>query len=171
MGDAPSELPYEQPKLTNLEVMDIFITLLSELHRNKEALINTLPYIASQAHSMEVKMLILESATVINGQLIRICLAKALLGITLYSKSPIFDGCLNLERYLKGNEEGKSPKVDAIILTHLVIAEGSEVDAFATLTTLGKTLKPKSVVKLMSLCCKEAMLSKRALKVMLSKYK
>ncbi|UOE52407.1 DUF892 family protein [Mucilaginibacter sp. SMC90] len=168
MEKFPEVPTISQQRLTRSEKTDLFITILSDVHNSKVALINHLPFFVSRAYAKDVKLLLLESATIINGQLIRVCLTKNLLGLTLTTQAPMLNGCLNLEQFLKENINSKSPKTDVIILTHLIIAEGIEIDAFRVLLSLAKNIKPKSIVKLMSVCCKEAHQSKKALKAMLA---
>lgn len=167
MEKIPGVLIHTRQKLNKSETTDLFTTILSDVHNTKVSLVDHLPFIVSGAYAKDVKLLLLESGAVINGQIIRLCLIETQLGLNFITKPPMLNGCLNLEQYLKSNINGKSSKSDVIILSHLIIAEGIEIDAFKILIGLAKGIKPKSVIKLLSLCCREAHRSKKALKTML----
>ncbi|WP_114940808.1 DUF892 family protein [Mucilaginibacter endophyticus] len=168
MDKAASVLTPAQQRLTQSEATDLFITILSDVHSTKATLIDHLPFIVSKAYAKDVKLLLLESGTMINGQMIRLCLVQTQLGLSFSTKPPMLNGCLNLDHYLKTNLKAKSSKSDAIILTHLIIAEAIEIEALRILIELARNIKPKGVVKRLSVCCTEARQNKKVLKEMLA---
>ncbi|WP_121810345.1 DUF892 family protein [Mucilaginibacter kameinonensis] len=170
MENLDKKLSLRQTRLTASQTKSLFITILSDIHSSKLALIESLPFFSSMAFAKDVKLLMLESATIINGQIIRVCLAKTLLGLSFSGKPPMLNGCLNLKEFLKEHVNAKCPETDAIILAHLIIAEGIEIDSFKILTGLSKSIKPKDISRLIALCYKEAKHSKNSLQAMLEFY-
>ncbi|MDN3551241.1 DUF892 family protein [Mucilaginibacter aquaedulcis] len=159
----PSE---EQPKLTHQEIVNLFVITLADVYTSKSCLMILLPSIVCKTTSNELKFTILNLGTIINGQRIRLRLAIMLLQKGAEPKDII--GNLDLDKFLHGHVGEKSIETDAIILTHLIVAEAIEIASFKLLSDLAVNLYPRTVAALMNLSLKEAIDSKRTLENLLT---
>jgi len=156
-----------QPKLTQAAILNLFVITLADVYTLKSMLLLQLPIMVAQACSSELKMLIINSGTIINGQRIRLSLA-----ITLLKKGTEpqeIKGNLNLENYLSGHITSKSFETDAILLTHLIVAESTEIAFLGLLSRLAVSLYPRAVGELINVSLKDARANKKTLETLFIK--
>jgi ferritin-like metal-binding protein YciE len=141
--------------LTQDEIIETFVKVLSDTYVLKRFLLGKLPEMTYRCKKMGLKMLIIRSGDSLNTQLLRLDMAVNFLNRTRLESTLASDD-LNCEKYLFKDINRSSLYNDAKLLNHLMVIVGIEINSFRLLELLSRHIYPKSVHVLMRLNLKDA---------------
>jgi ferritin-like metal-binding protein YciE len=148
--------PHAQTKdLTQNEVIETFIKVLSDTYVLKKFLLTQLPELIYRSKKRELKMLIVHAGDSLHTELLRLDMAMKLLHRPRLESTLSSDG-LNCEKFLFKDIRKPSLYNDSKLLNHLMVIAGIEINSFRLLELLSRHLYPKSVQALMKLNLKDA---------------
>jgi hypothetical protein len=144
-------------QLTQDEVVETFVKVLSDTHGLKLFLLSELPNMTYKSNDGHLRMLLIHAGSSLNTQIFRLDTAMRQLKRDLLKGESLVEDGLDFTRYLLKNEDNASIYNDVKLLNHLMLIVGIEVNAFRLLSVLSKRLVPKHINQLMKLNLSDAL--------------
>jgi len=141
----------ESHQLSQSEITDIFVKVLSDTYSLKKFLLSQLPKMTYKSKDMHLKMLIVNSGSYLNSEMLRMEIAMKQLNKVLTNDLSIVGDGLDFEKYLLKDIDQASIYNDVKLLNHLMLLVGIEINSFRLMAVLSKHLKPKTINELMNL--------------------
>lgn len=142
-------------QLTQAEITDTFVKVLSDTYGLKKFLLSQLPNMTYKVKNLHLKMLIIHSGTLLNTQMLRMDSALKQLNTALLPDDSLPADGINFEKYLLKDIYEASIYNDVKFLNHIMLIVGIEVNSFRLLHVLSKRLA-KSINELMRFNLSEA---------------
>jgi ferritin-like metal-binding protein YciE len=161
---------HPKKQLTQNEIADTFVKVLTDTYKLKQLLLSQLPGMTYKSQESRLKMLIISARSSLDIQILRLNLAMRQLNRTLFKEESLTRKGLNIKKYLSQDIDSLSLYNDAELILNLMLIVGIEVNSFRLLVVLSQHLYPKSVNSLMKLNLVEAVKYEKSLVAIYKSY-
>lgn len=146
------------------EEEDLFVLLLSNLYHLKYDLFDFLPFMISKVSNQSLKLIVLETSSYIDSQILRFNMIFKLLNEKCKERNSCVAGNLDLKTYFYClMDESSAFKSDYALLSKLFLVESTTVTTLLLIKQLAKRIKNKSIYSLIQESLKAAIERKSAL--------
>jgi len=161
---------HHQKQLTQNEIADTFVKVLTDTYNLKQILLSLLPEMTYKSQESRLKMLIISGGSSLDRQILRLNIAMRQLNRTCFKEESLIKKGLNIKKYLSQDVDSLSLSNDAEVILNLMLIVGIEVNSFRLLVVLSQHLYPKSVNSLMKLNLGEAIKYEKSLVAIYKSY-
>jgi ferritin-like metal-binding protein YciE len=161
---------HPKKQLTQNEIADTFVKVLTDTYKLKQLLLSQLPGMTYKSQESRLKMLIISARSSLDIQILRLNLAMRQLNRTCFKEESLTKKGLNIKKYLSQDIDSLSLYNDAELILNLMLIVGIEVNSFRLLVVLSQHLYPKSVNSLMKLNLGEAIKYEKSLVAIYKSY-